>query len=224
MFAGHIGVALALGRAERRHNVGLLAAAALLLDTLLWLFVLLGWESVAIPADFAATHQPVFVFPLSHGLLGAGLWSVLAGGLAGWAGRGRPGAGWRVAGVVAAAVFSHWALDALVHRPELPLAGPASTAVGLGLWHDMALALVVEAGLAAVGTGLFLAGSGLSRGRGLAVTATVAALMAFTAAGMTVAPPPPSAFAMAAGSLAGIGLACALLAWLGRPAVQHAPW
>ena len=69
MFAGHIGAALAIGRAERGLNVGLFIAAALLLDFLLWTFVLMGWESVAIPADFAATHQAEFVFPYSHGLL-----------------------------------------------------------------------------------------------------------------------------------------------------------
>ena len=55
MFAGHIGVALAVGRVERRVNVGVFAASALLLDFVLWLFILLGWESVSIPADFAAT-------------------------------------------------------------------------------------------------------------------------------------------------------------------------
>ena len=78
MFAGHIGTALAIGRAERAVNVGVFIAAALLLDFLLWLFVLLGWESVAIPANFANAHQPEFVFPYSHGLLASLIWSALA--------------------------------------------------------------------------------------------------------------------------------------------------
>ena len=43
MFAGHVGAALAIGRAERRVNVGVFIAAALFLDALLWLFVLVGW-------------------------------------------------------------------------------------------------------------------------------------------------------------------------------------
>ena len=79
MFAGHVGAALALGRAERRLNVGVLITAALLLDVALWLFVLMGWESVSIPADFVRTHQPEFVFPYSHGLSAGVLWSALAG-------------------------------------------------------------------------------------------------------------------------------------------------
>ena len=63
MFAGHVGAALAIGSAERRLNVGVFVAAALLLDAALWLFVLLGIESVEIPPDFARTHQPAFVCP-----------------------------------------------------------------------------------------------------------------------------------------------------------------
>lgn len=69
MFAGHLGAALAIGRSERRINVGFFVLAALLLDVVLWLFVLLGWESVIIPPTFSATHQPEFVFPFSHGLV-----------------------------------------------------------------------------------------------------------------------------------------------------------
>jgi hypothetical protein len=63
VFAGHIGVALGIARAQRRVNVGVFVAAALLLDLVLWPFILLGWESVRIPADFATTHQADFAFP-----------------------------------------------------------------------------------------------------------------------------------------------------------------
>jgi hypothetical protein len=69
MFAGHVGAALAIGRAEPEINVGIFVFAALLPDVLLWILVLLGWESVTIPADFASTHQAAYVFPWSHGLL-----------------------------------------------------------------------------------------------------------------------------------------------------------
>ena len=63
MLAGHIGAAMALSKVERRLNLGLLVFAALLLDILLWGFVLLGWENVEIPADFATRHQLAFGFP-----------------------------------------------------------------------------------------------------------------------------------------------------------------
>ena len=42
MFAGHVGAALAIGRAERRVNIGVFITASLLLDLFLWLLVLLG--------------------------------------------------------------------------------------------------------------------------------------------------------------------------------------
>jgi hypothetical protein len=56
VFAGHIGAALANGRSGRRLNIGAFVLAALLLDVVLWLFVLLGWDSVVIPASFSATY------------------------------------------------------------------------------------------------------------------------------------------------------------------------
>lgn len=217
MFAGHVGVALAIGHAERRVNVGVFVAAALLLDALLWLFVLLGWESLTLPPDFAATHQPVFVFPWSHGLLAALSWSALAGVVA------TPVLSRRAARLVAAAVFSHWAVDALVHRPEMPLAGGASAGVGLALWDHMAAALVLEGALVAAGAWLFLHGSDLGRGRTRALAALCLLLFAFTALGMTVAPPPPSAQAMAATSLATLVAVCAAFAWLGARPSRAAP-
>jgi hypothetical protein len=224
VFAGHVGVGLAIGRAERRANVAVFIGAALWLDLVLWLFVVLGWESVGIPADFADTHQPVFVFPFSHGLLSAALWSAAGAALAYFGYARIRQARWRMAGLVAAAIFSHWLLDALVHRPEMQLAGAASTAVGLGLWQNMPVALVVEAAIVVLGLGSFLRGSGLSRGRAIALGLLSLVVLAFTVVGMTIAPPPPSAFAMAASSLAAIVAVCVLAGWLGRlPSEAGAP-
>ncbi|SEB21725.1 hypothetical protein [Variovorax sp. YR216] len=217
MFAGHIGVGLALGRAERRVNVGVFIAAALFLDLVLWLFVLLGWESVTLPADFASTHQAEFVFPYSHGLLAAVGWSAVAGSAA-FVSYGRPGSSrLRVAGLLATAVFSHWLLDALVHRPELPLAGADSPQVGLGLWHDMPAALLVEAIIVVLGLCLFIPGCRLSRGRRAALTVLSLVVLVFTVVGMTIAPPPPSPRAMAASSCAVLVLVVALACGLAGP-------
>ncbi len=123
---------------------------------------------------------------------------------------------WRIAVLVAAAVFSHWLLDALVHLPELPLAGAGSPRVGLGLWQAMPVALLVEAGIVAVGLWLFLPGSTLSRGRSIGLAVLSLALLAFTILGMTIAPPPPSAQAMAGSSLVTLVAVCLLACWLGR--------
>jgi hypothetical protein len=218
MFAGHIGVALAIGRIERRVNVGVLVAGAMWLDFVLWAFVLLGWESVNIPADFGVTHQAEFVFPYSHGLAAALGWSALAAAVA-YLGCSRLAhERWRAAVLIAAAVFSHWLLDVLVHRPEMPLLGSGSATVGLGLWDHLAIALVVEASLVVFGLRLFLNASGLPRGKSIALAGLSLALLAFTAVGMTIAPAPPSASAMAASSLLTLAVVCALFGWLGRAA------
>ncbi len=218
MFAGHIGVALAAARVEPRINVGVFSAASLLLDLLLWLFVLLGWESVAISADFSQTHQPGFVFPYSHGLFASVVWSTVAGAIVFLLSKSRVGEKSRSVFLVAGVVFSHWLLDALVHRPELPVTGATSHQVGLGLWNNMPVALVVEAALVLVGTLLFLRGSGLSRPKKLVLAVLSLLVLAFTVVGMTVAPPPPSATAMAGSSLGTIVLVCALIGWLGSGA------
>ena len=216
MFAGHIGAGLVMGRADRRINVGILISAALLLDLLLWFFILLGWESASIPADFAVNHQPHFIFPYSHGLVGSLAWSVLAALAVYWwfphLGATRLGP----AALVGAAVFSHWLLDALVHAPELPLAGPQSRMVGVGLWHSMPLALIVEGLIVAVGLWMYLPRAPISRGRKRGVCALGAVALAFTVVGMTVAPPPPSIDAMAAGSLITVLIVVALAWRLGR--------
>jgi hypothetical protein len=219
MFAGHIGAALALGRAERRLNLGLLVAGALLLDTLLWVFVLLGWETVRIPADFAARHQPEFVFPYSHSLLASVVWSVLAGSIAMLLSRRSDGEGGRsgwIGAWLGAAVFSHWLLDALVHAPEMPLAGEGTMQLGLGLWNHMALGLAVEALVVVAGLALYLHGADLPKGKVVGLVLLAMAALAFSVLGMTVAPAPPSAAAMAITSLINIAVVCALAAWLGR--------
>lgn len=220
MLAGHIGAALALARVERRVNVGVFVTAALFLDILLWLFVLLGWESLSLPSNFAQTHQPEFIFPYSHSLAAGLVWSLVAALLAFAAYAHLGAARVKVALIMAVTVFSHWLLDALVHRPELPVIAGSATNVGLGLWQDMPVALVAEGGIVAMGLWLFVAGSTLSRGRLLALATLAGAIFVFTALGMTIAPAPPSAQAMALSSLITLMAICALAYWLGRPTVS----
>ena len=216
MFAGHVGAALAIGSVERRVNVSVFVAAAVLLDFVLWLLVLLGLESVTIPANFNNTHQPEFAFPYSHGLMSSLAWSALSGFATFCCFAHLNEARVRAAVLVAVAVFSHWLLDALVHAPELPIAGNSSAKVGLGLWDRMPMALTVEAVIAIAGLILFVSASKLPKARRLWLSVLLLVLLAFTVVGMTVAPPPPSVAAMAMSSLITIVVVCALAWWIGR--------
>lgn len=218
MFAGHVGAGMAIGRVERRINVGTFIFAAMLLDAVLWFLVLVGLESVTIPPDFASTHQPEFVFPYSHGLLGSLGWSALAGAVAFRWYPGLDAEKRRAAALIGIAVLSRWLLDALVHAPELPLAGTRSQRFGLGLWQDMPVALTVEAVILVGGLCFFLQGSKLSQANRTGLTLLSLLILAFTIVGMTVAPPPPSVPAMALSSLATIIAVGALACWLGRRA------
>jgi hypothetical protein len=53
--------------------------------------------------------------------------------------------------VVGLLVGSHWFLDLVVHRPDLPLLGDGGLKVGFGLWDSVAGTLVVELGMLAGG-------------------------------------------------------------------------
>jgi hypothetical protein len=71
-----------------------------------------------------------------------------------------------------------------------------------------------------IGAGLAI-GRAERRGRKVALTLLLLAILAFTVIGMTVAPPPPSISTMAASSLATIALVTAAASWIGR--VRPAP-
>lgn len=222
MFAGHVAAGLVIARADRRLNAGTLVVAALGLDLVLWMFVLLGWETVTIPADFENHHQAAFIFPYSHGLLAALGWSVAAGAVTAWA-LPAPGAQrTRAAIVVGAAVFSHWVLDVLVHVPELPLAGPDSIKLGLGLWNLLPAGLGLEAVLVLAAVALVASEPTLSRARRMGLIVLCLMLLSFTVAGLTVAPAPPSANAMAGSSLVMLVLVCAAIVWLDSARVARA--
>jgi hypothetical protein len=67
---------------------------------------------------------------------------------------------WRRSGgiVIGAVVFSHWVLDLLVHRPDLPiLPGNADhlPLLGFGLWEISMLSAIVELALVLGGAYLY---------------------------------------------------------------------
>jgi hypothetical protein len=116
-------------------------------------------------------------------------------------------------------------LDALVHAPELPLAGPQTRMIGSGLWHSMPSALTVESLIVVVSLWLYLPCAPISRGRKRGVCTLSAVALGFTMVGMTVAPAPPSADAVAAGSLVTLLIVVAVASWLGKvPGEPVYPW
>lgn len=139
MFIGHFGVAFGLKRMAPRAPLAALVAAAVWADMLWTVFLLLGWEHVRMEAG-ATRWVPLdlYDYPLSHSLLMLSVWAVVLA-LAYRA--------WRSDTVgalaVGIAVLSHWVLDWLTHRPDMPLY-PGGPRFGLGLWNSIAGTLAVE--------------------------------------------------------------------------------
>ena len=188
MFIGHIAVGFAAKRAAPRVSLGVLIAAASFLDLLWPVFLLLGWERVRIePGNTPFTPLAFDSYPISHSLLAALGWSVLCGILY-WAFR-RDGRG---TGIVAALVVSHWLLDALSHRPDLPLTPTGSARVGLGLWHSVPATLVVEGAMFAVGVWVYATFTRAKDRVGRLAFAAYVGTLAVLYLASVLGPPPPS--------------------------------
>ena len=142
MFIGHYGVSFAAKAVDKRIPLWVLFIAAQLVDIFWTIFVLLKIERVEIKPGITAASPLDFVFyPYTHSLIASLVW----GALAMLAYRAlRPGAdAWRTGLIVGAVVVSHWVLDLLVHRPDLPLYDDALK-VGLGLWNYPLLETLLE--------------------------------------------------------------------------------
>ncbi len=157
MFVGHYGVALALKKADPRLSLGTLFLAAQFVDILWGLFLILGWERARVDPGYTAVTPFQFLsYPLSHSLVAGALWAIVVG--AAYYSRPTIDSSHRRRGaiVLAVVVLSHWFMDALVHLPDLPLAGNDSLKVGLGLWDNVGATHVLEFGLLAAGVWIYV--------------------------------------------------------------------
>jgi hypothetical protein len=88
--------------------------------------------------------QPFFDIPWSHSLLSS---LIIASIVAALFRILKPSAGFKGSVVIGLLVFSHWVLDYIVHRPDLPIYPGGNTFYGLGFWNYPIAAFVLEIGL-----------------------------------------------------------------------------
>jgi hypothetical protein len=139
MFIGHIALGLAAKRATPQVSLAVLFAAAQLADILWPIFVAIGLEQVRIdPGNTAFTPLDFVSYPYSHSLLLLVVWGLAMALVYRPFARGR-----RALAVIGALVVSHWVLDVIVHRPDMPLY-PGGPKFGLGLWNSIPGTLAVE--------------------------------------------------------------------------------
>jgi membrane-bound metal-dependent hydrolase YbcI (DUF457 family) len=150
MFIGHFGVGFGLKRLAPRASLALLIAACAWADILWTVFLLLGWEHARISVgDTRWAPFDFYDYPWSHSLLFLALWATalagvyqafrsdFAGALAVWIG-----------------VVSHWVLDWLTHRPDMPLY-PNGPRFGVGLWNSIPATFLVEVPIFVVGVWIY---------------------------------------------------------------------
>ena len=153
MTAGHFGFAAAVKSSAPKAPLWALMLSTYLLDFVFIFLVAFGLESFA-PLDPAdpAYGQVVIHAYYSHSLLGAAMIAIIAGLLAGWAWDKRAGL------VIGGVVFSHWLLDLIVHRPDLPIL-PGNIGnlplLGFGLWQMPILSALVELAIVLGGAYLY---------------------------------------------------------------------
>ena len=207
MFIGHAAVALAAKPLAPRTSLGLLLAAAFWLDFVWPLLVLAGIERVEIaPGDTAFTPLRFVHYPWTHSLAAAIAWGVLVALVF-----------WRIAGVrdavvLGALVFSHWPLDALVHRPDLPLWPGGDAMIGLGLWNSVQATLAIECAMFAGGVAIYVRSTPARDRIGAFSFWALIGFLLLAYAANVLGPPPPSVAAIAYVGFAG-GALFALWAW-----------
>jgi membrane-bound metal-dependent hydrolase YbcI (DUF457 family) len=199
MFIGHFAVGFASKRAAPRASLGVLMAAPLFADLLWPIFLVAGIESVRIdPGNTAFTPLDLHDYPWSHSLATSVAWSLVMAGLF-WAltryGRG--------AVVVAVGVFSHFVLDFVTHRPDMPLYPGSATSIGLGLWNSRAATMAVEVPLFAIGVAIYARTTRALNWRGALAFWSLVVFVAVMYVATAFGPPPPSADVIKYGGLTG---------------------
>ena len=147
MFIGHFAVGLLARKKETQPSLALMFVAVQFLDLLWPVLVLLGIESLAIdPENTKLTHLDFEHYPYSHSLLMTVVWALLFGLLYYAFTKNRKGSL-----LLGALVMSHWVLDLITHRPDLPLSPFSETKVGFGLWNYPLAEIILELTLFGIG-------------------------------------------------------------------------
>jgi hypothetical protein len=188
MFIGHFAVGFATKRVAPRTSLATLLIAALFLDVLWPLFLWLGLEHVRIdPGNTAFTPLDFVSYPWSHSLVMALVWSLAFTGVYRARTHYATGALW-----VGVGVLSHWVLDWVSHRADMPLFPWAGPKVGLGLWNSVLVTAATEIAMFAVGLALYVSVTRAKSWQGHVSLWGLVAVLGYFYYGTVKGTPPPS--------------------------------
>ena len=152
MFIGHFGAGLGAKKFATSLSLGTLFLAAQWIDLIWPVLLILGIEQVVIdPGNTVITPLDFIHYPITHSLLAVLIWGIILGGVYYFIKKDRKNAIWM--GVL---VLSHWILDLITHRPDLPLIPGCNVKVGFGLWHSLAGTLMLEVSIFILGIYFYL--------------------------------------------------------------------
>lgn len=210
MFIGHAAVALAAKPLLPRVNLALPLAAVFWVDLVWPVLLLTGVERVKIdPGNTAFTPLDFVHYPWTHSLAAVIGWSVLFGlACLKW--------GKREALILGLLVFSHWVLDALSHRPDLPLWPGSETMIGLGLWNSVPWTMIVEGAMFAAGAWIYARAAPARDRIGTWAYWGLIGFLVLAYLGNVFGPPPPNVHAIAVAGIAGGVLFTAWAWWIDR--------
>ena len=209
MFIGHFAVGFAAKRLLPRTSLATLFAAVQLADTLWPIFVAVGIERVRIaPGDTPFTPLEFISYPYSHSLVALAAWGVLFGVLYAM----RMHRGLRAVVIITALVLSHWLLDFITHRPDMPIV-PGGAKYGLGLWYSIPTTIVVESAMFIVSVWIYTRATRARDAIGRWAFAVLVALLVIFYVGNILGGAPPSVEAIWIAGLAGATLLLGLSGW-----------
>jgi hypothetical protein len=218
MFVGHYGVSLAARRMRARLPLWVWFIAVQWLDIVWSVLVLLGIEKVRIVPGFTeANALDLYYMPYTHGLPGSIVLSVILGAVVALCTRGNRAA---TVLIVAAASFSHWVLDLIVHIPDLPLYDD-SAKVGFGLWRHLFVSFPLELLVLALGVWLYVRATTFASATGRYIFLTFVIFLGVFQVYANFGPPPATPEAMALSALGSYLLLAGLAAWVERTAINR---
>jgi hypothetical protein len=210
VFLGHLAVGFAVKRATPRVNLATLFAAAEFPDLLWPVLVAAGIERVEIAPGITAFTPLDFVsYPWSHSLVLVAIWALVFAVVHFLRSRNSV-----AAVVLALLVVSHWVLDYVSHRPDMPIY-PGGPRYGLGLWNSVPATMAVEGALFAASAWLYAQATRPSGGRGQFAFASLIGVLVLAYVGNVLAAP-PSVQAIWSGAIVSALLLLAWAAWADR--------
>ena len=209
MLVGHFAIGLLGKRAAPAVSIGTLTLASMLADMLGFVFILTGLEHWrAVPGGRGIDSMELYDIGLSHSLIMDVVWGALFAALYRWRRRDKAGA-W----MVFAAVVSHWVLDWISHKPDMPLVPAATRVFGLGLWTSLPWTIVVEGGLWLVALIVYMRMTRAKNRAGVYVFWAVVALLTVSWISNIMASAPPAAQSPTSGSVIALVFFSLMIAW-----------